>query len=74
MIYANNPQLKSWIEVSRDSDFPVQNIPFGIFSTRDEHKKIGIAIGDFVLDLSEIAKAGLLEQMDCDKLFLTRIF
>jgi len=74
MIYANNPQLKSWIEVSKDSDFPVQNIPFGIFSTRDEHKKIGIAIGDFVLDLSEIAKAGLLEQMDCDKLFFNQDF
>ena len=33
IIAANNPKLKSWVEVPEESDFPIQNIPFGIFST-----------------------------------------
>ena len=33
MIQANDPSLKSWIEVDKDSDFPIQNIPFGVFKT-----------------------------------------
>ena len=38
---ANNPSLKSWIPVSKDSDFPIQNIPFGVFLTRDDIVTIG---------------------------------
>lgn len=33
-IKANDPSLKSWIEVPEGSDFPIQNIPFGIFSVK----------------------------------------
>ena len=33
MINANDPKLKSWVEVPNNSDFPIQNLPFGIFST-----------------------------------------
>mgnify|MGYP001300743536 CR=1 FL=1 len=34
MIKANDPNLKSWMEVPSDTDFPIQNLPFGIFSTK----------------------------------------
>ena len=39
MIKANDPKLKSWVEVSSDSDFPIQNLPFGIFSTKKKIKE-----------------------------------
>ena len=38
---ANNPNRKSWISVPTDSDFPIQNIPFGVFLTRDDVITIG---------------------------------
>ncbi|GAC1551923.1 MAG: fumarylacetoacetase [Beijerinckiaceae bacterium] len=57
----NDPSLRSFIEVALDSDFPIQNLPFGIFSTpHDPNKRVGVAIGDFILDLAEIERRGLL--------------
>lgn len=51
MISANDPSLKSWIEVDPNSDFPIQNLPFGIFSTADDkHPRVGIAIGNKIID------------------------
>eukprot|EP00111_Clytia_hemisphaerica_P024319 TCONS_00071736-protein len=45
----------SFIEVSAESHFPIQNLPYGIFSTPGSPKKrIGVAIGNYVLDLSEV--------------------
>jgi fumarylacetoacetase len=53
----NDPKLRSFVEVAPDSDFPIQNLPYGVFSTDDAGKRVGVAIGDFVLDLAEVAKA-----------------
>ncbi len=51
MISANDPTLKSWIDITPNSDFPIQNLPFGIFSTSDAKKpRVGIAIGDKIID------------------------
>eukprot|EP01116_Phalansterium_solitarium_P016550 TRINITY_DN3863_c0_g1_i1.p1 TRINITY_DN3863_c0_g1~~TRINITY_DN3863_c0_g1_i1.p1 ORF type:complete len:439 (-),score=122.81 TRINITY_DN3863_c0_g1_i1:215-1483(-) len=52
----------SFVEVSADSDFPIQNLPYGIFrrSGASEAPRAGVAIGDCVLDLSVISDAGLL--------------
>ena len=58
----NDPKLRSFIEVAPDSDFPIQNLPYGVFSTDGAGKRVGVAIGDFVLDLAEVAKAGLLPE------------
>ncbi|KAJ7372879.1 hypothetical protein OS493_016806 [Desmophyllum pertusum] len=45
----------SFIQVSPESHFPIQNLPYGVFSTSDNQKpRIGVAIGEYVLDLSEI--------------------
>ena len=46
-IIANNTNRKSWIKVGENSDFPIQNIPFGVFLTRDDIITIGTRIGDF---------------------------
>lgn len=62
-IPANNPQLKSWIDVPVGSDFPIQNLPFGIFETSTLSKRVGVRIGDFVLDLKTLFVLGYLENL-----------
>src|SRR3954465_13842571 len=58
----NDPALASWASGAEPgSDFPVQNLPLGIFSTGDDQRRAGVAIGDFILDLAAIADAGLIE-------------
>jgi len=44
IITANNPNRKSWLDVSKNSDFPIQNIPFGVFITKDDIITIGSRI------------------------------
>lgn len=52
------PALKSFIEVEPDSHFPIQNLPFGIFKPAQGAARVGVAIGDFVLDLSVLEELG----------------
>ena len=60
-MHPNDPRLSSFIPVDADSDFPIQNLPFGIFSTHAHpNKRVGVAIGEFVLDLAVIEAADLL--------------
>ncbi|MBI5154646.1 fumarylacetoacetase [Candidatus Poribacteria bacterium] len=62
MIAANDPRLESFIPVARDSHFPIQNLPFGVFSAPDRPApRAGVAIGESVLDLAVLCEAGLLE-------------
>lgn len=62
-ILANNPNLKSWVEVPANSDFPIQNLPFGIFKTRSQSERVGVRIGDKVLDLKALFVLGYLENL-----------
>ena len=71
MIKANNPSLKSWIEVLPNSDFPIQNLPFGIFKTQSSSPRVGIAIGDQVLDLAILNKLGFLDKLKIDNSIFT---
>mmetsp|Transcript_12914 Transcript_12914/g.20514 ORF Transcript_12914/g.20514 Transcript_12914/m.20514 type:complete len:462 (-) Transcript_12914:104-1489(-) len=52
-------KLSSWVKVSADSHFPIQNIPFGVFEKADGSQRIGTRIGDYVLDLHQVSKLGL---------------
>jgi fumarylacetoacetase len=52
------PTLRSFIEVAPDSHFPIQNLPFGIFKSAQERARVGVAIGEFVLDLSVLEELG----------------
>jgi fumarylacetoacetase len=71
MIKANDPNLKSWIEVSPDNDFPIQNLPFGIFKTQSSEARVGVAIGDDVLDLATLNRLGFLKNLNLpDSIFL----
>jgi len=62
-ITANNHELRSWISVAPDSEFPIQNLPFGIFETAQHGKRAGVRIGDFVLDLAQMAQFGYFDDL-----------
>jgi fumarylacetoacetase len=53
-------RLESWVEVASGSDFPIQNLPFGVFGA-DGGSRVGVAIGDKVLDLFAAAESGLFD-------------
>ncbi len=63
MIAANNPALKSWVAVPENSDFSIQNLPFGIFKTTNLTPRVGVRIGDSVLDLKTLFVLGYLENL-----------
>ncbi len=67
MIEANNPNLKSWVNVPEGNDFPIQNLPFGIFSTSDRSARPGVAIGEFIIDLQFLSDGGYLEGLGFEK-------
>ena len=51
---------QSFIAVAENSDFPLQNLPYGVFQPQGEHARVGVAIGTDVLDLAVLEAAGLL--------------
>lgn len=61
MLASNDPSIASWVPVPDGSDFPIQNLPFGVFKRTGKKPRVGVAIGDQVLDLSRLYKSGLLD-------------
>lgn len=68
MIEANNPLLKSWISVPDGSDFPIQNIPFGIASVNNKNVAVS-RIGNTVINLSKLFELDVFEGILNDNLF-----
>jgi fumarylacetoacetase len=62
----HDPKIQSWVESANvtGSDFPIQNLPFGIFRRRDAgaESRVGVAIGDRILDLRGLQSEGLLAE------------
>jgi fumarylacetoacetase len=71
MSKANNPELTSWVDVPENSDFPIQNLPFGIFKTQSSSPRIGVAIGESVIDLALLNKLGYFEKLKIDNSVFT---
>ncbi len=65
-IAANDPSLKSWVEVPANSDFPIQNLPFGIVKT-SEGARVASRIGDFAIDLNALFVLGYLDNLPFTK-------
>ncbi len=64
---ANDPTRKSWVEVAKDSDFPIQNLPFGVFRTASNPSpRVCTAIGDNVVDLAVMNYLDLFEELEID--------
>jgi fumarylacetoacetase len=58
-----DPRLESWLPVPSESDFPIQNLPLGVFARDGKLPRIGVGIGEKILDLYAVAEAGLVD--DC---------
>lgn len=68
---ANNPNRKSWIKVPENSDFPIQNIPFGVFITKEDVITIGTRIGNCAIDMGALQQLGYFEGIDLtDDMFM----
>jgi len=61
---ANNHDSKSLLEISQNSDFPIQNIPFGVFLTKENVVTVGSRIGDFAIDLGALQQLGYFEGIE----------
>jgi fumarylacetoacetase len=61
----HDPKRKSWVESANDgkTDFPIQNLPFGVFRPQgaEEEPRVGVAIGDKIVDLGACREAGLFK-------------
>ena len=58
----HDPARTSWVESAKGHpDFPIQNLPLGVFSVGNESPRIGCAIGDMILDMKALANAGLVD-------------
>ena len=55
--------LQSWVTSANHPDclFPLNNLPYGVFSIADDEPRCGVAIGDMILDLRACERAGLLD-------------
>ena len=65
-IPANNPALKTWLDVPANSDFPIQNIPFGVFSVEEDELIIGSRIGNYAISLPALNDLGFFNDIDFD--------
>ena len=67
----HDPAHKSWVESANEAgaDFPIQNLPYGVFSERDNDKRVGVAIGDHILDLTTLEQAGVLRPSPDETVF-----
>jgi fumarylacetoacetase len=62
-----DPALRSWVNVPPESHFPIQNLPFGVFCHRGRiGQHLGVAIGQYVLDLSELIGRGLQRRLSSE--------
>ncbi len=71
MSHPNDPALRSFIPVDAGSDFPIQNLPYGVFSTAAlPTSRVGVAIGDHVLDLAVLEAEGLIDLAPAWEVFM----
>jgi fumarylacetoacetase len=69
-MHPNDPGLHSFVDVDPSSDFPIQNLPYGVFSTAaNSAPRVGVAIGGYVLDLSVLESEGLIDLGSAKNLF-----
>ncbi|KAK5194672.1 hypothetical protein LTR92_005916 [Exophiala xenobiotica] len=57
--------MASWV-TEETSNFSLQNLPYGVFSIKGSKPRIGVAIGDYVLDLTVLAEEGVFDDLDFD--------
>ena len=58
--------MNTWIDIPKDSDFSIYNLPFGIFSSKNVSKRIGVAVGNKVIDLLACNDLNIFEDLNID--------
>ena len=59
--------MQSWLQIDKDSDFSIHNIPFGIFSMDAQKPRMASIIGNQIVDLSILAGYGFFDEITFDK-------
>ena len=59
----NDSSLRAWIDIPFQHDFPIQNLPFGVFETDERGPRLAVAIGDYVLDLYVLSTFGFFDDL-----------
>ncbi|MEM6297488.1 MAG: fumarylacetoacetase [Bacteroidota bacterium] len=67
MFPSNDASLKTAIAVPENSDFPIQNLPYGIFSTADRSPRPCTRVGNTVVDLQKVAELGYFDAINTDR-------
>ncbi len=60
--FLNATPIYNWTNAAENTDFPIHNLPYGVFSTGDSDSRIGVAIGDYVLDVRQCIKNLILPE------------
>lgn len=69
--FANDPTRKTWLNVPEKSDFPIQNIPFGVFITKEDVITIGTRLGDYAIDMGALQQLGYFDGIELtDDMFM----
>ncbi|MCP1381469.1 fumarylacetoacetase [Runella salmonicolor] len=63
-----------WLSIDKNSDFSIHNLPFGIFSTPKTPKRVGVALGSWIIDMTKLADLGAFGGIDFDKNFFQKEF
>jgi len=66
--------MASWIPIPKNSDFSIHNLPFGIFKTQEKNARVGVAIGEHIIDMKLLARTTLLDNWDYDAKVFSRPF
>jgi len=64
----HDPARRSWVDSANElgSDFPIQNLPFGVFRSAGREPRGGVAIGDMIFDLKVAVDAEVFSQNSCE--------
>jgi len=67
----HDPDRRSWVDSANapDSDFPIQNLPWGVFSAGDGPRRVGVAIGEMILDVTALEADGVIEPAPGEQVF-----
>ena len=66
--------MNTWIDIPKDSDFSIYNLPFGIFSSKNVSKRIGVAVGNKVIDLLACNELNIFEDLNIDNFIFENDF
>ena len=67
-------ELKTWVHIPEKSDFSIYNLPYGVFSVNGKEKKVGIAIGNFIIDLQWLLDNNYLNEIDVPTTVFTNTY